>query len=268
MSTALFRTSMKMHMKTLLSFALGTAAYLWLFIWAYPFVAQSSALNQLLQDLPQGLLQMIGYQAGVSQMNDYLAGEFYTLIYIVILSIYVVTTATRLIAHPVDRGWMSCLLSTPVSRVRVALTQAAVLVSGIFLIAALTTVAGILGVHWLAPDAPFHVWQFVEMNAVAALLFLAVGGYGFALSCLCPDERAAAGTSAALTVVFFATKTVSALNDHVSWLKYLSLFTAFNPQGIAHGEASLAMVCPVLAIISVLLFAFGVLAFQRRQMAL
>ncbi|WP_029420696.1 ABC transporter permease subunit [Alicyclobacillus macrosporangiidus] len=268
MSATLYRTSIKMHAQTLLSFALGTAAYLWLFIWAYPFLAKSSTLNNLLKDLPQGLLQMIGYQAGVLQMNDYLAGEFYTLVYIVILSIYVVTTSTRLMAHPIDRGWMSCLLSTPVSRVQVTLTQAAVLVSGIVLVAALTTVAGILGVHWLAPNAPFDVRRFVEMNVVAALLFLTVGGYGFALSCVCPDERTTAGSSAALTVVFFATKTVSALDDHVSWLKYLSLFTAFDPQRITHGQAHLAVVCPALVVASALLFAFGVLAFKRRQMAL
>jgi ABC-2 type transport system permease protein len=268
MSAALFRTSIKMHAQTLLSFAVGTAAYLWLFIWAYPFLAKSSALNNLLKDLPQGFLQIIGYQAGVSQMNEYLAGEFYGLVYIVILSIYVITTSTRLMAHPIDRGWMSCLLSTPVSRVQVALTQTAVLILGVVLVVALTTVAGILGVHWLAPDAPFDVRRFVEMNAVAGLMFLTVGGYGFALSCVCPDERTAVGISAALTVVFFATKTVSALDDHVSWMKYLSLFTAFDPQGITHGHAHLSVVCPALIAAAALLFAFAALAFRRRQMAL
>ncbi|MCL6626873.1 MULTISPECIES: hypothetical protein [Alicyclobacillus] len=116
MSAALFRTTLKIHTPTILSYALGTSVYLWLFIGVYPSLAKSSALNSLLQSLPPGMLQVIGYQSGVSQVGDFLAGEFYGLIYLIILAIYTVTTATKLMARSVDNGSMAYLLTCPCSR--------------------------------------------------------------------------------------------------------------------------------------------------------
>jgi ABC-2 type transport system permease protein len=268
MSAALFRTSLKTNVQTMLSYAIGMCAYLWLFIWAYPSLMKSSALNSLLQSLPQGLLQLIGYQAGVSQVGDYLAGEYYGLIYVIILAIYVVTTATRLVAHAVDNGSMAYLLSTPVSRTKVALTQAAVLVVGVVVIGGLTTVAGLLGVQWLVQNAHLDVARFVEMNVVGMLLFLLVGAYCFVFSCMARDERTAIGCSAGLTTVFFAFKMISSLADHVSWLKYLTVFTAFNPQDLIHGQGHFASVALSLAIAALALFGIAIAGFRQREMSL
>jgi ABC-2 type transport system permease protein len=267
-SAALFRTMLKTNASTILSYAIGMSAYLWLFIWVYPSLTKSTALNSLLQSLPQGMLQLLGYQAGVSQVSDFLSGEFYGLIYLIILAIYAITTATKLMARAVDNGSMAYLLSTPVSRTRVALTQAAVLVVGVAIIGGLTTVAGLLGVQWFVHKPGLNVGHFVEMNVVGILLFCLVGAYCFLFSSVSQDERSAAGISASLTMVFYALKVVGTLDSHVSWLKNLSVFTVFNPQDLVHGRSHFVSISIWLALAAVVLFSIAIAGFRRREMSL
>ncbi len=147
------------------------------------------ALRRLTKAYPgrrgiSGLLKVLGYSLGVTHLSGFLAGEFYSLVYLVILAIYAVFTGTKLMAHLVDNGFMGCLLATPVSRRRVACTQALVLLSGVCLIAAATTAGGLLGAHRFAPRARIAAGPFVEMNLVGMLVFTVVAAYSYPPHCL------------------------------------------------------------------------------------
>ena len=47
---------------------------------------------------------------------------------------------------------MAYLLATPVSRVQIAITQAAVLILGLLIIVSVTYVAGLVGAEWFLQD--------------------------------------------------------------------------------------------------------------------
>ncbi|QSO51672.1 ABC transporter permease subunit [Alicyclobacillus curvatus] len=268
MSKALFRSMLMSHGRTMIGYGFGMAIYQWLFIWVYPTLTKSSAMNSLLQSMPQGLMKVIGYNNGIGQLTDYLAGEFYGLIYIIVFAIFAITISTKLVAHLVDNLSMAYLLSTPVSRVRLAVTQAATLVTGAGVIALLCTVGGILGSRWFAPHSPLDTGKFIQLNLVGFLLFVVICAYAFLFSCVSRDERASNGLSAGLTLVFYALNTVGLLATHLSWMRRLSIFSAFNPQNIVHGQAHVVLLCISLAIGSILLFAAAVAGFRRRELAL
>ncbi|MCY0870870.1 MAG: ABC transporter permease subunit, partial [Firmicutes bacterium] len=200
MNRTFFQSMLKIHGKTTLSYGFGMAAYMMLVIWVYPSIARSPALNTLLKSMPQGMLKLFGYQSGVSQVGDYLAGEFYGLIYVIILAIYTVIASTKLIAHLVDNGSMAYLLATPVSRTKIALTQAVQLIVGIIVIGICATASALLGVHWFVRSGGLDVRHFIEMNIVGMLLFLVIGSYSYVFSCLARDERTALSMSASLTL--------------------------------------------------------------------
>ncbi len=90
---------LKSNLRTVLGYGCGIVFYELIFIWIYPSIAKSAALNTLLKSLPQGWVNLVGYQSGVTNVSDFLAGEFYGLIYIIIMAIFTVTTATKLVAH-------------------------------------------------------------------------------------------------------------------------------------------------------------------------
>lgn len=151
---------------------------------------------------------------------------------------------------------------------RVAATQAAVLVTGILVIGTVTTAGAMLGAQWFLHHAGLNAGYFIEMNVVGVLLFSVVAGYSFAFSCLASDERSALALSTILTMVFYALHTVSDLSRRFHWMSRLSLFTAFNSQHLIHGQGHFGMVATGLALAAVGLFIIAVMGFRRRPLAL
>jgi ABC-2 type transport system permease protein len=268
MNAALLRSMMKTNAQTIFSYAFGMVFYLCLVLWVYPSIASSSALNTVLKTMPQSMLKVFGLQAGIQQVGDYLSGEFYGLIYVIIMAVFTLTTASKLVAHLVDRGPMAYLLASPVSRVRVAWTQAVVLLTGMFIISVFTTIGGWLGAAWLVKHQHLDIGPFVQMNLIGFLLFAVVSGYSFLCSCAFNDEKKALGTSATITLVFYGLNLVGKLSDKVAWMKNLSVFTAFDAQGILHGHVHVIQTALGLAVGAAILFIAGVLVFRQRELPL
>lgn len=190
------------------------------------------------------------------------------MLYLIIMAIFVLFAAARLVAHLVDNGSMAYLLATPVSRIKVATTQAAVLLSGVWVIALGSTVGGLVGAHWLDNQSSIAPGAFVRMNVVGALVFSVVAGYAFVLSCTAKDERTALGISALLTILLYVIHTIGELAPRWSWLNALSLFTAFNPQNILQGHGHFVTDSLGLAAGTMVLFVIAVVGFARRQLSL
>lgn len=259
---------LKSNLRTVLGYGCGIVFYELIFIWIYPSIAKSAALNTLLKSLPQGWVNLVGYQSGVTNVSDFLAGEFYGLIYIIIMAIFTVVTATKLVAHMVDNGSLAYLLATPVARGNIARTQAALLGLGILFIGALSTLGGLLGVHLFLHDTHLNPLHFIELNVVGALLFLVIGGYSFIFSCLAKDERTALRASVILTLAFYLLNTVAKLSHMFSWLNHVTIFAAFNAQNLIHGSGDFSAIASGLAGASIACFAIAIVGFRKRQMSL
>lgn len=268
MSRALFASGVRSNLRGLAGYAFGMVFYLWLFIWIYPSFAGSRGLNLLLRALPPGLLKVLGYSVGVSHLSGFLGGEFYSLLYLLIMGVYAVFAASKVMAHLIDNGSMAYLLASPVSRTRVAVTQGAVLLSGVLVIGAVTAAGGLLGAHWFAPHAALPVGAFLALNLVGTLLFAVVGAYSFLLSCIAPDERTALGLSAVVTLLFYGLHVVGDLSARVGWLAHLSLFTVFSSQSLIHGHGPVLADALGLGAAAVALVAVGAVLFRRRQLSM
>lgn len=113
MNRALFVAILRINARTIAGYLISVIFYLWLLIWVYPSFAGSQSFNALLQKMPRGLMKALGYSVGTTHLGGFLAGEFYSLLYLVIMGMYAITTATKLIARPIDNGSMAYLLVTP-----------------------------------------------------------------------------------------------------------------------------------------------------------
>nr|NNM91225.1 ABC transporter permease subunit [Bacilli bacterium] len=268
MNFALYSSEMKGNARTIASYAVGMLMYMALFIWIYPSFAGSQSLNQLLQQMPQGLLQVVGYTAGVHHIGDFLSGEFYSLLYLIIMGIYAIFAATKLVAHLVDTGALSYVLAMPVSRVKIAITQAGVLLSGVLIIAFVTTAGGLLFVAWWVPHAGMSSWYFVQMNILGTLLFTLISGYCFLFSCWLRDERSALGLSALLTLLFYGLRVIGDLTSKFSFVTRWSVFSLFDPQKLMHGQGNFIGNSLFLAVGTLLLYSVAIVIFRRRQFSL
>ncbi|MBK4742214.1 ABC transporter permease subunit [Bacillus cereus] len=268
MNKQLFLASLKETQKSILSYASGAALYLWLLIWIFPSMVSAKGLNELIGAMPDSVKKIVGMESPIQNVMDFLAGEYYSLLFIIILTIFCVTVATHLIARHVDKGAMAYMLATPVSRVQIAITQAAVLILGLLIIVSVTYVAGLVGAEWFLQDNNLNKELFLKINVVGGLIFLVVSAYSFFFSCICNDERKALSYSASLTILFFLLDMVRKLSDKLEWMKNLSLFTLFRPKEIAEGSYNIWPVSIGLTAVALCIFIVAIVVFRKRDLPL
>jgi ABC-2 type transport system permease protein len=260
---------MKINAKGMMNYALGSAFYIILLTWLYPTIATNANFDEMLQSMPEVLKNMFGMQAGFGTYEAFISAEYYGLMYLIILAIFSVALSTKLIAKLVDQGSMAYLLSTPTTRVKVATTQAAVLVTGLLLIAVVTTVAGFLGNAWfLDESSAIHTSRFIQLNIVALLLFFAISGIAFLVSSLSNDEKKAMGISGMITFLSFSLDLIGKLSDKLSWLRNFSIFSLFRPGEIVNGDVNFSAVTIILLTIGIAGFATGIVGFKKRDLPL
>lgn len=269
MSLSLFKTMLKLNGKTLISYAFGAAVYLLLAVWMYPQIAKSTELNKVIEQMPEGFLKAFGFEGGMPEdLSGFLAAEYYGLIFILIVMIYCVLLSTQLVARLVDRGSMAYLLATSTSRTKVALTQASVLVLGLFLIVLFTFLTGLLGASLFMDDETFHMDRFVHINLLGFLVFFVVASYSFFFSCLFNDEKRALSVSGGVTVLFFMISLISRISDKLDWLANFTIFTAYQPDDIARGTVDVWPVAFGLGSVGLIIFALAILIFNKRDLPL
>lgn len=268
MNGSLFATMLKNNAKTISSYTIGSIFYLVLIIWIYPYIASSKVFDTMFETLPDGYMKAFGLHAGISSLSGFVAGEYYGLLFIIILLIYCVTTATQLIARLVDRGSMAYLLSSGLSRTKIALTQASVLIIGLAVIITITTLTGVVGADLFIEENNFHAHSFIQLNVVTFLLFFVISSYCFFFSCFINDEKRALAISGGLSFIFFAIDMLAKISDKLDWLKYFTLFTAFDATGIAEDNVHILPICISLGSAGIVLFALAILVFKKRDLPL
>jgi ABC-2 type transport system permease protein len=269
MNATLYKQMMKVNMKGFMNYSFGSAFYIILMFWLYPGIATNTkALDEIIKSMPEGVGRAFGLN-GFGSAEAFISGEYYGLILVLILSIVCVQLSTQLMAKLVDQGSMAYLLSTPMTRGKVVFTQASVLVTGLFLIMAVTTISGIAGNSWFLGDKyAFNTTKFIQMNAAAFLLFFAVGGISFLVSSISNDQKKALGISGLITFGFFSLDLLGKLSDKINWMRNISIFSLYRPGEIANGNVDLVVPYIILFVIGLVSFSLAIVLFRKRNLPL
>ena len=95
-------------MKGIMSYGVGSAFYILLILGIYPSIAGNAEdIEKMIKSMPEGFLNAFGFENGLGNLEDFISGEYYGLIFIVILSIFSVMLSTKLLAKRVDQGSMA-----------------------------------------------------------------------------------------------------------------------------------------------------------------
>ncbi|WP_409272684.1 ABC transporter permease subunit [Neobacillus sp. SCS-31] len=176
---------------------------------------------------------------------------------------------TQLVAKLVDHGSMAYLLATPTTRGKIAFTQALVLITGIVLIMALTTISGFTGFYLFIEDASaFHTARFLQLNIGAFLLFFAVGGISFLISSLSNDRKKSLGISGAIAIGFFSLDLVGKISEKIDCLRNMTIYSLYAPSDIVSGTAKLGLSWALLAVIGTFAYFAGIYVFKKRDLPL
>lgn len=264
MNKALFASSLQRTYKLLGVFTALILFYLLVIIGMYSSNAESDPFEML----PEAMRDAFGLGEGMQGLTGFVATGFYGVTFIIFMIILCIITANQLMAHLVDRGSMAYLLSTSVSRGKVAITQAAVMIAGLLLIVVLSTLAGLLAAPLMIGNTEFNEIAFIKINVMGFLLFFVISGYSFLFSSLFNDAKHSLAASGALSAVFYMFQMISNLSPDLEWLNYFTVLTLFQPSEIAEGTAEILPGAIGLGIVGLLLYSTAAYTFMRRDLPL
>ena len=217
--------------------------------------------------LPKGMLKAFGFDNLGRTMTGYLAHYLYGFIIIVFPIIYIVIVSHRLVAKHVDSGSMAYLLTTPNTRVRIAVTQ------GVYLLVSLLVLLAFdVGILLLLSQSAFpgllDIGKFLVLNLATYLVLSVVCGIGFFFSCLFNDTKNAIAFGGGIPIAFVVIKMVSEFSADLEWMRFFTLFTVLDIDRILESPSYAVTICLVLAGVVLALFIAAVRVFDRKNLAI
>jgi ABC-2 type transport system permease protein len=264
MNRALIRKSIAEARLLLVSSTLVMFAVCWLRVWIVSLLPTDffKTLLEQFRDferfVPVPFEQLFTYPGRLALTYD-------ELIVVMCVVIWAIARGSDVVAGELGRGTMEMLLAQPVSRVRILVTQSAVTVVGIAILATASWLGLYVGIQVTSVEEPvvaprwsIPMWGFspgalpdelplegesrrVPMSSKvnprvmipAAVNLFALGFFLAGLSALMSSmdryRWRAIGIVAAIYVVQFIVKIVALASDRLNWLSRLTFFSAYEP---------------------------------------
>lgn len=269
MNFALYLAMLKQQSKKILGFALGSSAFLLLETFLYPSIEEAMKVKMnILETLPEGMLAAFGMDKGfaISTVLDLYSVQYYSLIFLVILSLFTVSLANQLLSYFVEQGSMAYLLSVPVSRKQVTFTMISVFLTGLVVIIVCNFLFPYVGS--IINNVELDWKPLLQLNLLGFLLFFAIGGYSFFFSALFLQGRRVLAWAGGLTLIFYILDMIGKVNQEWENLRSASIFTLFQPTEIITGDIQLLSASLILLGLGILGYVLSIVIFQRKDLPL
>ena len=265
MNRALFVRSVKSIAKLWLVFTAVLSMYIVMITMMYS-PEMNESLNILVESMG-GLMGMFGMHPGAITLSSFLVNYLYGMLLLIFPLVFCILASNKLMARRVDSGSMAYLLASPNGRVKVAVTQAAALLFGVLLMVVYcTALALISGAVMFPGDLEPGPW--LGLNAGLLCLHICLAGFCFFASCLFNESRHAVALGAGVPVLCYLLQMLANMGEKFENLKYASVFTLFDPNGLLAGESGAITGAVVLLVLGVGFFTVGITAFNKRDLPL
>lgn len=227
MNKHIVKKTLKQNWKSIFWFSFGLFAYTWMIVGVYPTVSGTTGYEEILKNYPKELLAFFGFEEFKFTFANYVGGEYLTLFFPLIIASYLAAFVTRFFTKEVETGQMANLLSQPVSRVNIFISKVLALLTGAFILIAVT----ILPMPPLAKAYNFTVeWEpILKLTLLSFIFVLAVGGF-FTLAAVIFSERGKAlALSLGVFLVSYIGYALGNINDTIKEYQWLSVFEYFKP---------------------------------------
>lgn len=210
------------------------------------------------------MLRAFGFSVTLPGLTGFMSGYLYGFLMLAFPLVYSCFLGNRLVAALVDRGSMAAILSSPVSRVKVALTQGFYLIISLLALVAAISAVGLVYSAGRFPGL-LDVPAFLRLNLHLFLAQAAVSGVCFFASCLFSLSARSLALGSGLGALFLVAQMLVNVGREMNWLRYLTLFSFFRPADIAAGRGT--GVSPyILVAAALLLYAGGVWVFNKKDL--
>lgn len=258
---AITRNVLTGQRRGLLGWGIALAAVSLLYTGFYPSMGGGEDLQALLDSMPEGFVEALGYDA-IGTAAGYVQSTVFGILGPVLLLVFGIATGARLIAGQEEDGTLELEFAAPVSRRQVYLQRLAALWGGlVLLVVVVTAVTGLLAT---VLDMEVSTRALLAVGLPLLLLVLGFATVALAAGATTGRRGLAIGVAAGLAVLAYAFNAIGP-SAGIEWMSTVSPFGWYlgnDPmlEGLdVGGVAALALV-PVVAATA------GLLAFERRDL--
>ncbi len=254
--------------RTALWFALGLAVMTALMVAFFPSIRSSSAeLEDAYSNLPDGLMEAFGVGAefDLGRYSSFMNAEMLGLVFPIAAGVFAIMQGAATVAREIESGSISLWLSIPTERWQLLLGKIVAVLAGSVLIAGAT--AAVVGIGSVIVDGDVTLAATLSVFAVLLGYMVATGGIAVACSALANERGRAAAIAAAIVLVCYVAKLIAGFSDTFDWLRYLSLFSAYNSLS-ALQDGAIPPATAVLYGVGIAGAIFGLISFQRRDIVI
>jgi len=251
-SKSLFKRTVKENWKLWLGITLGLCLMMVLLIG----VASSSNISNR-----RGVSQ----DAEISQILTQFYGMFATMLPM----IYIIIVGNRLIAAKIDNGSLATVMSKPIKRNQVSLTQAFFFIGSIMMMFLAVTVTGLIMIE--ATGIGIEIGGFLLLNLGIVMFHLAISGISYLASCIFNFSGKSLLAGAGIPILFFVFNILAQMGNLAMILgnfKYITLNTLFNVTDILGYSTNMIWQFGILLAVAVITYIFGVLTFKKKDLPL
>ena len=193
--------------------------------------SSAEKMQQMFEMLPEGFLKAFGFDKLGSEFTPYLSNYLYGFIMLLFPLIGSTVLANMLVAKHVDSGSMAYLLATPNTRIKIITTQAIYLIVSVLVIFLVNVGFGLVYAA-ASYKGLLDVSAFMQLNLVAILVALAVGGISFFASCAFDDSKVALGVGAGIPALMFLARILTNMSEDLAFMRNFSVYTLIDVERI------------------------------------
>lgn len=263
MNMTLYLKTLKRNWKLLLIFFMILLMYFSIMTAMYD-PEDMAAIASMIELFPEDLMRAMGFDSIVTNLTEYLASWLYGFLMFAFPMIYCIILSYRLVSKMVDDGSMAFLLSTPLKRTQIIITQGLYALSSLGILFLACFLSGTLIAETMQPGA-LDIGAFFMLNLTTMFVNMAIIMIGFFASSVFTDAKYALGIGSGVPIIFLLMKMLGGIAEEGRILSDLSLYGFYNPVSLVN-QPALMWYHGVYASIIVILFIGSVLIFKKKQL--
>ncbi len=225
-----------------------------------------ASLDIMMESMPE-VFAAFGMANQSATLIDFLINYLYGFLLTLMPFVLVVIMVNKLMVRYIDRGTMAYLLATPVSRTRIALSMAGVLITMLVLHMVVVTLVEIASSEAMFAGELDRV-ALLQVNAGLFGLWIFLAGLCFCSACLFSKAGPALWVGSGLSIVLFLMQMIAQTSKELEVLNTVNPLMLFDPYGLAAGEMQAIGGAVMLCALGMALFAVGTVVFSRRDLSL
>jgi ABC-2 type transport system permease protein len=265
MLSSIFAKGIRDQGRSLLTWVLGTAAYVAMLCAVYPAVYKSAgSLNQYIQNLPAAFRNaFLGGQVDFSSPMGFMDTEMFSFMGPILILVFAIGIGARAVAGEEEAGTLDMVLAHPVSRHSVILQKFAVLTVMVATLTVALFASLLAGTQ--AAGMSISAGRMLQASVLLGLLGLVFGSVAFIAASASGRRVVGIAAGGGLAWVLYLLNALGQLVHNLNGFRVLSLFYYYG--GAAPLRRGLDA-ANISAFVLVTLLALGgaLVAFQRRDL--